>query len=391
MVQEWIPFASAGSGGRFPCRVALWAALLLGGGCSEGSGPRAFDAPRMVEGAAAELRWDATTAERFGLAPAGAPGDDASGAGLAWTVPAGWIELPASAMRAASFRVAGDPRAECSLVLLPGDAGGLSANVDRWRGQMGLAPLGADELEALPRGELLGGPAVRVDFEGTYSGMGGEARAGQRMVGLLRVEATGSSFLKMVGPADVVAAELEAFDELARSLRPAAGAGEHGPHDGHDHGAPAGPAAPATPAQGLSWEAPDGWTRGPERPFRAVSFELGEGGAVECYVSVLNGDGGGALANANRWLGQMGAPPIDRGQLAQLERLPMAGADALLLEALGAYRGMSGETVAGARLLGALAIGPDRSVFVKMIGPAADVDAARGEFLTFCRSLRLAR
>ena len=63
---------------------------------------------------------------------------------LTWSAPTGWQAAPPSSMRVASFRVPLEGGAgECSLVRLAGDAGGLVANINRWRGQIGLAP--ADE------------------------------------------------------------------------------------------------------------------------------------------------------------------------------------------------------------------------------------------------------
>ena len=52
-------------------------------------------------------------------------------------------------MRLVNLRPAGDPSAECSLVVLGGDGGGLTANVNRWGDQMGLGPLSEEEVERM--------------------------------------------------------------------------------------------------------------------------------------------------------------------------------------------------------------------------------------------------
>lgn len=58
---------------------------------------------------------------------------------LIWDTPATWKVKPASSMRLASFDIpAGDDSVDCSIVQLMGPAGGLVANVIRWRGQIGL-------------------------------------------------------------------------------------------------------------------------------------------------------------------------------------------------------------------------------------------------------------
>src|SRR3989338_4158623 len=50
-----------------------------------------------------------------------------------WTAPDGWQEKAASGMRLATFVVdGGAAKADCSIVILGGEAGNLKANVDRW-------------------------------------------------------------------------------------------------------------------------------------------------------------------------------------------------------------------------------------------------------------------
>ena len=82
--------------------------------------------------------------------PAGVVAPDAPNAPqLTWTTPAGWTEVPPSEMRVASFKVAGadGKQADVSVVPLPGMAGSDFANVNRWRGQVGLPAATDDELQ----------------------------------------------------------------------------------------------------------------------------------------------------------------------------------------------------------------------------------------------------
>ncbi len=209
-------------------RSWILAALVLGcTACGEGSRIRAIEETRVVANGE-EPSWRATSAARFGWQQPGElkTGAPVSSGGLSFETPNGWSELPPTAMRSASFRVAGDERAECYLTLLSGDGGGLAANVDRWLAQMSAPPASAAELAALPRAELLGREAVLVDFRGTWKGMnGGERREDQRLIGLLAIDSAGSAFLKMIGPEGVVSAEIDAFHALARSFRIASTAG----------------------------------------------------------------------------------------------------------------------------------------------------------------------
>src|SRR5205807_2026853 len=66
-------------------------------------------------------------------------------------LPPGWEVGPPSEMRVASFRVKGaeGKLAEVSVVPLPGMAGRDLDNVNRWRGQLGLAPVAESELSKL--------------------------------------------------------------------------------------------------------------------------------------------------------------------------------------------------------------------------------------------------
>jgi hypothetical protein len=193
----------------------------------------------------------------------------------------------------------------------------------------------------------------------------------------------------MVGPADVVASELDAFHALAASFHDA-GSHDHGDAAASTTaGAPADVAMGATTGHGsggLAWDAPASWVQGPPRAMREVTFAVGDPPA-ECYVAVLGGTGGGVLSNVNRWRAQVGEAPLMDAD--SLERLPMLGREGVLMEAGGSFEGMSGEEVEGALLLGAIVLLPDRAVFVKMVGPRESVAPEREAFRSFCGSLRV--
>ncbi|MEZ5977266.1 MAG: hypothetical protein R3F34_03510 [Planctomycetota bacterium] len=382
---------SSGSGLRALAAASSIAAVLLASGCSGGArsvevgDARPYVGPHFAIGA--------DSGARFGFGPSRAPSGAPTASGtaapptdaFAFDLPDGWRRLEPSAMRAVDLRLDRDPSAECSLTLLGGDAGGLRANVDRWRKQMGLAPTTPSEFDALAPTSLLGRDAVAVDLVGSYAGMGGESRTGFRMLGRLAVAPGGSAFLKFTGPADVVEAEREAFERLADSLRVE-------PTDaGATTAGPGGPAVAATDGgELLRWTAPEGWVRGPARMMREVTY-LTANGTVECYVSVLGGDGGGIRANFDRWRGQMGAAPLTDDELASLERVPCLGSSAILIAIDGDFEGMGGETSSGARMLGAVAAFEGRTVFVKLVGPRALAAAEEPNFRRFVASLESAR
>jgi hypothetical protein len=83
--------------------------------------------------------------------PDGLPVPDNSGQPkLKYTLPDGWKEKALTQMRVASFEVSENGKtADVSVIPLGGMAGGDLANVNRWRGQVGLAPLADDDLQKL--------------------------------------------------------------------------------------------------------------------------------------------------------------------------------------------------------------------------------------------------
>ena len=94
--------------------------------------------------------------------PDGLPAPDNSGQPtLQYTLPAGWEKKALTQMRVASFGISEDGKqADVSVIPLAGMAGGDPANVNRWRGQVGLAALPeADICQA--RGKSRGRRAAR--------------------------------------------------------------------------------------------------------------------------------------------------------------------------------------------------------------------------------------
>jgi hypothetical protein len=158
---------------------------------------------------------DATSAQRFPM-----PSQTGSAGPLKWDLPDGWVAQEAGSMRIADFRIGSNGATECYLSHLPGAAGGMEANVNRWRKQLGLEPMGTDDLAALPTIEMLGAPATLIDFSGTYKGMRDPTpKPGSRMLGAVLSLGELSLFAKMVGPEDVVAGERDAFVNFCRSIK----------------------------------------------------------------------------------------------------------------------------------------------------------------------------
>jgi hypothetical protein len=75
---------------------------------------------------------------------------DSAAPQIKWELPAGWLPGPASAMRYASFIAEENgEKADISVVTFAGDGGGDLDNVNRWRQQIGLAPVETSALNAM--------------------------------------------------------------------------------------------------------------------------------------------------------------------------------------------------------------------------------------------------
>ena len=168
----------------------------------------------------APARMSATPASATG-APPGMAGDvpppaAPSGAdALSWKLPKGWTEArtPGSMRYATIAPPASEPKVDVSVVVLPGPAGGELANVNRWRGQIGLPPLDDAALVAeRKRVKAAAGEVSLYDFSS-------EGAKKTRVVAGLTVKGGNTWFVKMSGDADAVASHRSAFVNLLESLR----------------------------------------------------------------------------------------------------------------------------------------------------------------------------
>jgi hypothetical protein len=162
-------------------------------------------------------------AASFRASSDGRPAESASPAqvqaeNLAWTVPAGWRGAPDRPMSAARFFAGADELVECTLTILPGDAGGVAANANRWRAQLGAPPLEEHELALLERWPILGGEGVVVDAAGVLAGADGERIEDAAILGIICAQAGRSVFVKLSGPRGRVESERASLRAFSASL-----------------------------------------------------------------------------------------------------------------------------------------------------------------------------
>ena len=133
---------------------------------------------------------------------------------------------------------------------------------------------------------------------------------------------------------------------------------------------------------------PDGWLALPASQFRLLNYRFGESGMGEVWVSISQGS---VLDNVNRWLKQFGAAPLDQAALDQLPSVALAGATGPFVTAEGTYEsGMGSPAKPGFGLAGVVASVGGQILTVKMVGPKAEVVAAKPVLETYIKSLRMA-
>jgi len=326
-------------------------------------------------------------------APEGAPA-------IRWTVPDGWQAQAATEMRQGSFLVSGaaGASADVSVVSFPGTGGDDLANINRWRGQLKLAPVSEAEMpgqiQSLPGPA---GPFVFTDLAGTVADKGAV-----RILGAWLRQPDRVWFFKMMGPSDLVEAQRDAFVGFLRSVSfaeaPAGGPAlaRPGPAPANTNDLPKeapGANAPLLPAGGapatatipvqaeggasLLWQAPGDWQSLPGKGVRRGSY--GVGGGAEVAVTAFPGDVGGVLANVNRWRQQAGLAPVDEAGLGQATApLESNGLHFLVVDAEGG----------AAPLVAALVPWNGATWFFKLTGPADAVARAKPGFMAFLKTVR---
>jgi len=142
----------------------------------------------------------------------------------------------------------------------------------------------------------------------------------------------------------------------------------------------------STDAGGLTWTAPATWKAKPGSAMRKGSYTIGtEGGPVaDLAITAFPGDVGGDLANVNRWLGQLGRPPIAVAELAGvLTPLSGAGVAMQVVDLAG------GTADAPQRMLGAIVPHLGATWFFKLTGPDAVVAPEKAGFLEFLKTVKV--
>jgi hypothetical protein len=199
-----------------PFSIGIAAAALLLAACGEEK-VASYRVPKEKD---PELPMAAADSGAQAGQVAGAPMADTSvptagGQALVWQAPSGWTPKAASAMRKGSYGVPGDGgESDLSITAFPGDVGGELANVNRWRGQVGLGPLGPGGLDASVSRFASNGLAF------TLVDLSGQGDPGAKSILGAIVPYGGSTwFFKLTGTGPLVRGSRAAFVDFLHTVK----------------------------------------------------------------------------------------------------------------------------------------------------------------------------
>jgi len=291
-----------------------------------------------------------------------------------WTTPAAWKQLPPDGIRLGNFSVPGqgDKAAAVAITSFPGTVGGALANVNRWRGQVGLPDTTESEIKS-----------DKITVDGTEGSLYDISGAADRIVVAMIVRDGASWFIKLTGDKETVAGAQATYLDFLKSVH-FGGAVAAAPVDPHAGMAMPPQTAQAAPSGGPQWSAPANWSETTPGAMVTKSYAVpGDAGQTAAVtISVLSGEGGCTLSNVNRWRGQLGLPAITSDALpSNIASLDVAAGKATLVD-------LAGTAGHPGRMLAVIVPQNGQTWFYKLTGDAGVVAREKDKFLEFVRTSR---
>lgn len=283
------------------------------------------------------------------------------GRAVTWSVPVGWNAVAAAEpMRVATFAAGG---VEVSVAAFPGLAGGALANINRWRGQIGLEPVGDADVGTMLVTSREGPTEVSL-----LSMIGADGRV---MLAAIVAPGDGQTWFVKATADPAKAQEIRgSFEAFAKSFR-------------LDTMGRAGPGTAGESRAGIEDQlsrqpVPSNWTvEDMAGGILAAAFTATneDGGARITATSLLN-DGGGLLANVNRWREQLGLGSV-------------GAVDGAIFGAVGPGTTLVSLTNAAGtdHMIVAMAASGQATWFFKIRGTPAGVEREREAFEAYVRAL----
>ncbi len=255
-----------------------------------------------------------------------------------------------------------------------GEAGGLAANVNRWRRQLGLAEDPAAAGAMVP--VVVGGHSIATCY---FDGQKPDGSAAAMAGGVLSLPGE-TWFFKMNGSKDAVAAARPAFDAFLKSLQIGAAEAPASPAPAAGAGKPAGPKPVFT--------APATWKEMPAESMRALGFRINGPDGMDAEVSVVKLAGGTDLQNVNMWNQQLKLPETTEAGLDKVAPVESLGANKARVFDGSTVDKVINNTFRG-RILAAIIHHNDSVWIVRLKGEHNHVEMEMANFRSFISSLQL--
>ncbi len=296
------------------------------------------------------------------------PHDHAAHSGsVVWQTPEDWKQENASQFLTAAYALPGGGRVTVSK--LAGDGGGLAANLNRWRGQVGLKPLADNEVTGQPL-KIADSQEEMLLFNLTSADSAADAEG--ILAGVLPLK-TETWYFKFTGPVGVLRKTEGVFAEFLRSVRLA----------GSQKSAPA-----PTPGgvKKVNVTPPDGWKPSEGSSMRAASFSIAgpDGTSADVSVVPIPGDSGSVLDNVNRWRSQLKLAPLTSADDPALGKKDESPAGEIFTSHMTSTEPLlNGKKAA---IASTILKRPGMTWFFKITGDATLVEANTEKFAAFVRS-----
>ncbi len=284
----------------------------------------------------------------------------------AYVLPDRWSLDPGQDQATLSFRIEGEAggQGEVSILAMPSLALGDAEFVNLWRSRMQLPEVGPEEAGSMASEIPIGSGKGRL-YQLLRSGL--DPDIGTNVLAARLQDSRNTWFFKFSGPPPLIERERPAFlgfleslrldllDKLLRERRMAQRQ----------------PDPPPLP----QWQAPSHWRSvSPQSSMVQAVWRIDgqDGGGADLTASRLSGDGGGLLANINRWRGQIGLEPVED-----------PGSVSSPLESGGILVDLEGEQ---SRILAAVVRDGDATWFYKLMGDPGLVGEEKEAFRLFVES-----
>ncbi|MGC9942683.1 MAG: hypothetical protein ABSE48_12675 [Verrucomicrobiota bacterium] len=295
-----------------------------------------------------------------------------------YQLPEGWQEKLPTEMRVASLTALGPngESADVSVIPLPIVGQDLDL-INMWRSQVQL-PATTDPA-AVKQAEPV---AVGTEEGRLFNFVSEQPMIGQSRQRILVAELTRGTmswFFKMTGGDEFVTSQKGIFLKFLKSIS----------FVGSTAAEIAGVLATQNENANSIWTVPSDWQRLPPSQFLFAEFSItGTNGAnADVNVAQMGGDGGGWLANANRWRGQLGLPQIAEADLSMLATtIDSRNGKIQLVD----FNGTDAKTGKPTRLVGAVVPQNGQTWFYKLMGDETIVAQQKDAFIKFIQSANYA-